>query len=99
MNEVEKIPKNTKPDFNREFNHQQIVDYLTKKLSDCNGNKKLSSNQALLKKIPSFNNFSPHMMIDGNRANERLIDKMKQKIENNEPWFSLEFFPPRTKPG
>lgn len=30
---------------------------------------------------------------------ESLIDKIKNKIENRETWFSLEFFPPKTVNG
>jgi hypothetical protein len=108
MNEVE-TPQLTKAEKislfnqeykdNRELNHQHIVEYLTNKLNDCNGNKKVSPNQALLKKTGSFANFSPQISFDGHKACETLIEKIKRMIANNETWFSLEFFPPKTVNG
>ena len=82
-----------------EISHQHIVDYLTNKLSDCNGNKKVSPSQALLKKTGSFANFTSQLSNDGHRSCESLIDKINRMIANNETWFSLEFFPPKTVNG
>jgi hypothetical protein len=105
MSEVE-TPQISKADhssfFNKDYTelgHQHIVDYLTTKLSDCNGNKKVSPNQALLKKTGSFHNFTSQLSCDGHRSCENLIEKINRMIANKETWFSLEFFPPKTVNG
>lgn len=37
-------------------------------------------------------------VLDADRT-DRLRDKMRRRIESGDPWFSLEFFPPRTASG
>ena len=37
-------------------------------------------------------------LLDADRS-DRLREKMRKRMESGDPWFSLEFFPPRTASG
>jgi hypothetical protein len=64
-------------------------------LIDC---KKLNPHEALLNKNTTFSCLNRQSSTDVIK-NERLIDKINRRIKNNETWFSLEFFPPKTVNG
>lgn len=53
-----------------------------------------SSSQCLL----NGKNGKVHFTISPS-AYESLIDKINKRISNNERWYSLEFFPPKTSQG
>eukprot|EP00118_Oscarella_pearsei_P005553 m.25641 g.25641 ORF g.25641 m.25641 type:complete len:662 (+) comp28853_c0_seq4:64-2049(+) len=40
-----------------------------------------------------------HQNVPHKHSGAKIINKIRRKIQHNEPFFSLEFFPPRTGPG
>ena len=82
-------------EFYKKFNNNN-----NNQIEDCNG-KKITAHQALLKNNASFASCLNRQQSLDNcvKTGERLIEKIKRRIENNELWFSLEFFPPKTVNG
>ena len=63
------------------------------------GNESIISFVNKLKQCNSSVKFETDISTNSLDCNESLISRINKKIANNEYWFSLEFFPPKTLNG